>query len=82
MSTPKMTEPGCSHPQCKLSHPHAGPAILVNSNADLTKMSDREIAEETLFWLRQAGQALTQLQKGGIGAMMSGMMGNMFSKGK
>jgi hypothetical protein len=45
-------------------------------------MSDREIAEETLFWLRQAGQALSQIQKGGIGAMMSGVMGNMFSKGK
>lgn len=48
----------------------------------ISEMTDREIAEETLFWLRQAGQALAQLQKGGIGAMMSGMMGNMFSKGK
>lgn len=22
------TEPGCSHPQCILEHPHAGPAVL------------------------------------------------------
>lgn len=25
---PAMTEPGCTHPECKLEHPHAGPAIL------------------------------------------------------
>lgn len=23
-----VTEPGCSHPDCKLKHPHAGPAML------------------------------------------------------
>ena len=23
-----MTEPGCTHPLCKLEHPHAGPAVL------------------------------------------------------
>lgn len=23
-----VTEPGCSHPDCKLKHPHAGPAVL------------------------------------------------------
>lgn len=48
---------------------------------NIKDMTDREIAEETLFWLRQAGAALAQLQSGGIGSMMSSMMGNMF-KGK
>lgn len=47
----------------------------------IDEMTDREIAEETLYWLRQAGAALAQLQSGGIGSMMSSMMGNMF-KGK
>lgn len=42
---------------------------------DIEDMSDREIAEETLYWLRQAGQALVAMQNGGIGAMMKGMMG-------
>lgn len=70
----------CYDTLCKLSangdvpHPRAGHPIET--------MSDREIAEETLFWLRQAGTALAQLQSGGMGAMMSGMIGNMFSKGK
>jgi phage/plasmid primase-like uncharacterized protein len=39
------------------------------------EMSDREIAEETLYWLRQAGGALVQLQQGGMGGMMKMMMG-------
>lgn len=46
----------------------------------IAEMTDREIAEETLFWLRQAGQALAQFQKGGMGAMVSQAMGAMFSK--
>jgi hypothetical protein len=28
VTEPVGTEPGCSHPECKLDHPHAGPAIL------------------------------------------------------
>jgi hypothetical protein len=40
----------------------------------IENMSDREIAEETLFWLRQAGAALVEIQNGGIGAMMKSMM--------
>src|SRR5688572_4350048 len=29
-----MTEPGCTHPDCVLDHPHAGPAILARSGSD------------------------------------------------
>jgi hypothetical protein len=29
---PAATEPGCTHPLCKLEHPHAGPAILRTDN--------------------------------------------------
>lgn len=47
----------------------------------IQSMTDREIAEETLYWLRQAGQALAQFQNGGMGSMMSQMIGGMF-KGK
>ncbi len=25
---PVATEPGCAHPECTLTHPHAGPAVL------------------------------------------------------
>lgn len=25
---PVITEPGCTHPECTLDHPHAGPAVL------------------------------------------------------
>lgn len=42
------------------------------------EMTDREIAEETLYWMRLAGQAVAQFQKGGMGAMMSQAMGAMF----
>lgn len=52
------------------------------ANRPIQNMTDREIAEETLYWLRQAGAALAQLQSGGIGSMMSSMMGNMFKGGK
>lgn len=27
-AAPVATEPGCTHPQCVLEHPHAGPAVL------------------------------------------------------
>ena len=50
-----------------------------NEQRPIENMTDREIAEETLFWLRQAGATLAQLQNGGIGSMMSQMMGSMFS---
>lgn len=50
------------------------------SPAPISQMTDREIAEETLFWLREAGETLSQLQSGGIGSMMSSMMGGMFGK--
>lgn len=39
-------------------------------------MTDREIAEETLMWLRFAGQALTEIQSKGIGGMMRMMLTN------
>lgn len=45
---------------------------------EITDMSDREIAEETLYWLRQAGTALVQMQSGPMGRMMT----NMFNKNK
>lgn len=43
------------------------------------EMSDREIAEETLYWLRYTGAALAEIQRQGIGGMMRAMMGG---KGK
>lgn len=43
------------------------------ANRPLEQMTDREIAEETLYWLRQAGQALAAIQKGGVMSMMAGM---------
>lgn len=30
---PVSTEPGCEHPECVLTHPHAGPAILTADGA-------------------------------------------------
>jgi hypothetical protein len=41
----------------------------------IAEMSDREIAEETLYWLRFAGRAMSELQSSGMGKMMMGMMG-------
>lgn len=40
----------------------------------INEMSDREIAEETLYWLREAGRALQELQNGGMASMMKTMM--------
>lgn len=51
---------------------------MTNKVQPISDMTDREIAEETLFWLRQAGATLAQLQNGGIGSMMSQMMSGMF----
>ena len=41
----------------------------------IADMSDREIAEETLHWMRFAGQVTVQMQNGGVGRMMMSMMG-------
>jgi len=46
----------------------------------IQNMTDREIAEETLYWMRTAGQVLAQFQSGGMGTMMSQMMSGMFGK--
>lgn len=51
-----------------------------NMETPISEMTDREIAEETLYWMRTAGQVLAQLQSGGMGAMMSQMLGGMFGK--
>lgn len=45
----------------------------------IQSMTDREIAEETLYWMRTAGQVLAQFQSGGMGTMMTQMLGSMFS---
>lgn len=37
-------------------------------------MTDREIAEETLYWMRTAGAAFAQIQSQGIGGILTGMM--------
>lgn len=37
------------------------------------EMTDREIAEETLLWLRSFGAAMQQFQSGGMAAMMKGL---------
>ena len=41
----------------------------------IKEMTDREIAEETLYWLRFAGQQLSMIQSMGLGGMMKMMMG-------
>lgn len=41
----------------------------------IDEMSDREIAAETLYWMRFAGQVMVQMQNGGVGKMMMSMMG-------
>lgn len=57
----------------------SSPDIVLSDNPPVVKpiaeMSDREIAEETLYWLRFAGHALAELQNSGMGKMMMGMMG-------
>lgn len=40
----------------------------------IEQMTDREIAEETLYWLRFAGSALADIQRGGIGALIGQAM--------
>lgn len=39
-------------------------------------MTDSEKLDEILFWLRQTGAALAQIQQQGIGSMMKMFMGN------
>lgn len=41
----------------------------------LNNMTDRQIAEETLYWLRETGKALAEIQKQGVGGMLKAMMG-------
>lgn len=41
----------------------------------ISDLSDREIAEETLHWLRQTAQALAVFQQQGMGGIMKVMMG-------
>lgn len=53
-----------------------GTEVPVVEVKEIGDMSDREIAEETLYWLRQAGTALVQMQSGPMGRMMT----NMFNK--
>lgn len=40
----------------------------------IEEMTEREIAEETLFWIRYAGTALQAMQNGGMGKMMMSML--------
>lgn len=42
----------------------------------IAEMSDRELAEETVYWMRFAGQVMVQLQNGGMGKMMMSMFGS------
>lgn len=56
-------------------------AAEVNNAGDVqpmkavSDMTDREIAVETLTWLRTFGAAMQQLQSGGMAGMLKGMMG-------
>lgn len=52
-----------------MTAPHNAPDEM----PDISEMTDREIAEETLYWLRQAGQALTTFQNGGMRGMIQSM---------
>lgn len=55
-----------------MSSPENG--ALAPEQKPLAEMSDREIAEETLYWLRYAGTALAEMQNGGMGRMMMSML--------
>jgi hypothetical protein len=48
-AAPVSTEPGCSHPDCVLDHPHAGPAILakVRGTAEVGMRSPDSNSSET-----------------------------------
>lgn len=41
----------------------------------IEEMTDRELAEETLFWLRETGKAIAEIQKQGLGGIMKSIMG-------
>jgi hypothetical protein len=66
----------CEHVKCVLRHPHDGPAVLpeAQSTCEITVLSDRAIAEETLYWMRTAGQAIAEFQKVGAGGLIKAMM--------
>jgi predicted O-methyltransferase YrrM len=53
---PVETEPGCSHPDCTLEHPHAGPAIL---RSDL-EAEWRRVDPEGVAALEASAEALTR----------------------
>lgn len=53
---------------------------IIAGSKPISEMSDREIAEETLFWLRETGKALAAIQQQGVGGMMKMMMSNGKSK--
>jgi transcription initiation factor IIE alpha subunit len=43
----------------------------------IQEMTDREIAEETLYWIRSSGKALAEIQRTGIAGLMKSMVGGM-----
>lgn len=45
------------------------------AETDIRELTDREIAEETLYWLRATGQALREFQSGGMGKMIGMLSG-------
>lgn len=55
---------------------------LPNVEREIATMSDREIVEETLYWLRTAGKTLADFQNGGMSAMMGQMFKGMMGGGK
>lgn len=40
----------------------------------IPELTDRQLAEETLYWLREAGKTIAMIQGQGIGGMMKAMM--------
>lgn len=40
----------------------------------IATLTDRQIAEESLFWLREAGRAIAMLQQGGMGGLIKSVM--------
>lgn len=49
--------------------------VEIRNAKPIEKMTDREIAEETLYWIRTVGQALAQFQNMGPAGIMKMMMG-------
>lgn len=73
MDAPVSTEPGCRHAECKLDHPHDGPAVLQLPVKDMT---DRELLEECVETMRHVGAALAAFQQMGPGGIMKMMLGS------